>query len=179
MNKRLSVSKRVTLGGMVTAVAVLCLYAASVLPAGVLVCYFFAAMTSVVLTIENAYGIALVSYAATSALAFFILPDKTPAYIYTLLLGHYAIFRSALHAHVHGKVLRVLAKVLYCDFFLGVGVFLAFRLLAEFPFTMPEWLPIWAALILLEAGIVVFDILFGAGVILYETHIRRLLVPRR
>lgn len=179
MNKRrLQGSIKLTLGAMVTALTVLLLYAAAVLPAARLVFYFMASFLPFILVCEGLYGWALTAFLAGGVLSFFLLPDKTPVYLYLLLVGHYGIFRTALQERMHSKVFRVLVKLLYVDFFAGLGLYLS---LAVFRITLVQFpsLPDWAIAVLSQAGILVWDILFGASVKIYEARFRRAIIPRR
>ena len=95
-NRRLSPSKKITLGAMVSALTLLCLYAVAVLPGGRAIFYFLSSVFVYALCCEGAYATALLSFAATAGLSFLLLPDKTVAVAYALLLGHYGIFKTGL-----------------------------------------------------------------------------------
>lgn len=180
MNKRkLSASKCLTLGAMVTALTVLCLYAAATLPVGRLPLYFLAAVFIYVLACEGAYAAAILSYLASAALALLLLPDKLPAFAYILLLGHYGIFRTAINARMQGGLLAALIKILYCDIWTGFGLYLSMQILGKLPFSFPDWLPVWGLVVLSQVGFAFIDILYGLSTAIYESRIRRSIVPRR
>lgn len=178
MDRKLSSTKKITLGGMIVALSLLCLFAASMLPAGRVPLCFLSSIVIVVLAGEGAYGAALLSYLACSVLAFFTLPDKLPAYTYILLLGHYGIFRTIIHARVQGRVLRAALKLVYCDTFLCLGIFLANAILGGLPLALPAWLPLWGLVALTQPILVIYDLLFGASIAIYQSHIRHFLLSR-
>jgi len=179
MNKRrLPATLKLTLGAMVTALTVLVLYAAAVLPAVRLPFYFAASFLPYILACEGLYGWSLTAYLASAALSFFLLPDKTPVYLYILLLGHYGIFRTAVQGRIKSKLFLALVKLLYMDFFAGAGLYLSLTVLNITLVQFPA-LPDWAIAVLSQLGFLIYDLLFGAGVSIYETRLRRTIVPRR
>lgn len=178
MNTKISISKQITLGGMVAAITVLCLYAAAMLPVGRLLPLYLASLAIIVLSGEGAYVPAVICFLASAAIAFFILPDKQPALLYALLFGHYGIIRPVLQGRVRGRVIRALLKLLYCDLFLAGGLYAALTLVSGFALTLPEWLPVWGAVLLAQPAILVYDALYGAGTLLYQSHFRHALLPR-
>lgn len=180
MNKRrLSASKRLTLGAMIAALTVLCLYVAAVLPTGHIAIYFLSSIFVYVLACESAYGSAFVSYIASAGIAFFLLPDKLPVLIYTLLLGHYGITRTALRSRTNGKLFPMLLMLLYCDLFSGVALYISQLLFGSIPIVYPGWLPPWALIIFVQLGFLAFDVLYGIASLIYEARLRRIFVPRR
>ena len=75
MMRRLSPAKKLTIGAMVCALTLLFLYAATVLPTMRIACYFLSAIFVYALSYEGAYASAILSFLATAALAFFLLPN--------------------------------------------------------------------------------------------------------
>ncbi len=180
-NKRkLPLTKQITLGAMVAALTILCLYAAASLPTGRLAFYFLSSLFIYVLCCEGAFAMAGVCFLAVSLLSFFLLPDKLAFVVYTLLLGHYGIFRAFLEMRVRGRVIRTLIKLLYCDVFTLAGLYLATALFSyDLPGMMPNWLPVWGLVLLVQAVFILADLLYALCVRFYETQLRSALVPRR
>lgn len=180
MNKRrLTASRRLTLGAMIAALTVLCLYAAAVLPTGRIVMYFLSSVFVYVLACEGAYGSALLSCFASAGIAFLLLPDKLPVLAYTLLLGHYGITRTALRARMDSKLFPMLLMLLYCNFFSGTALYASKILFGSIPIIYPDWLPSWALIIFVQLGFLLFDVLYGIASLIYEARLRRMIVPRR
>ena len=179
-NRRLSPSKKITLGAMVSALTLLCLYAVAVLPGGRAVFYFLSSVFVYALCCEGAYATALLSFAATAGLSFLLLPDKTVAVAYALLLGHYGIFKTGLDSHLSSKGLGLLAKLLYCNVFTAVGVYLAVVVMAQdILAALPSWLPLWGLIAGAQVFFILYYILYGLAQKIYETRLRSVLVPRR
>ncbi len=178
--RRLSFSKQMTLGAMVTALAVLCLYATAVLPAGSVPLYFLSSFVIYVLVCEGAYTAALVSFLASAVLAFFMLPNKVPVFAYIVLFGHFGIFRTAMQNRFRGKLMPAFLKLLYCDAFAGVGIYLALYVFNINLSAIPVMqLPVWALAVLSQLAFLFYDVLYSLSAMVYETRFRRIIVPRR
>lgn len=179
MNRRLNPSKQLTLGAMVTALTILSLYAVAVLPFGSVPLYFLASFFIYILTCEGAYAAAFVSFLASAVLSFFLLPEKSPVLYFVALLGHFGIFRTALQGRVGGKFLPMLIKLLYCDIFAGIGLYLGLYVWGGLNIALPEALPVWALVVLSQVAFLVYDILYALSAGIYEARFRRAIVPRR
>ncbi len=179
MNRRLNPAKQLTLGAMVAALTILSLYAVAVLPFGSVPLYFLASFFIYILTCEGAYAAAFVSFLASATLAFFLLPEKSPVLYYVALLGHFGIFRTAMQDRVKGKFLFMLIKLLYCDIFAGVGLYLGLYVWGGLNITLPEAFPVWAIVVLSQVAFLIYDILYTISTGIYEARFRRAIVPRR
>ncbi len=176
--RRFPLTTRLTLGAMTSALTLLCLYLAAIMPVGRIPLYFASSIFIYALTCEGAYILALVSYAASTSLALLLLPVKLPAILYVLLLGHYGIFRTILEVRLSSRALKMLIKVLYCDIWLVLGIYLA-QFYSGFAIHIPDWLPLWLFVLFAQLAIVFFDLFYGASIALYNARIRRLILPRR
>lgn len=179
MHRKLSASKCITLGAMVIALTLLSLYAAAALPAGNLAFYFLSSVFIYVLTSEKAYLSAFVCFIATSALAFLILPDKTTVFYYVILIGHYGILYTFVDSHVNSKFFRIMCRLLYCDIFALIGVYLLQNVLFLGPVALPGWLPIWLAVLIGQAAFIAVDFLYRVCIQIYQSRIRSSMIPRR
>ena len=180
MNQRLSPAKKLTLGAMVTALTMLSLYAAAVLPAGRISCYFLSSIFIFALCAEGAYVTALTAFAASAGLAWLLLPDKLVAAAYTLLLGHYNIFKTILDTHLESIPFRVVLKLLYCSVFTAAGLYVAIILIGvDVMANLPEWLPVWGVVAAAEAAFIMLDVLQSLLGKFYVSRIRSVIVPRR
>lgn len=114
---------------MCTALGVLCLYAAAVLPTGRVALYFLASLFVYVPAAESAYLGAVGVYLATGVLSLLILPSRAAAAPYIVLLGHFGIFKTWFDSVMPDKVVQSAVKVLYCNVFTVLGAFAAIKLL--------------------------------------------------
>jgi len=76
------------------------------------------------------------------------------------------------------KSLKMLIKVLYCDIWLVLGIYLA-QSFGKYAILAPDWLPSWLFVLLTQLAIVLFDVFYGTGIALYNARIRYLILPRR
>ncbi|MCE5235503.1 MAG: hypothetical protein ABFC62_05455 [Clostridiaceae bacterium] len=178
--RKLGSSKQITLGAMVVSLTVLMLYAGAVLPAGKLACYFIASLFVYVLSFEGAYLAAVLSYIASSLLAFLLIPDKLSLLPFFALLGHFGIFKAFARSHIRDRFIRAVAYLIYCSVFTAIAALAAFYLLGFDIFeSIPFDLPVYAAILILEAAFAVYALLYLFCQQFYETHIRNSLLSKK
>lgn len=176
---RISISKKVSLGAMVIALSVLCLYAAVILPWSKITCLFLASLFIYVLACEGMYGLSVLCFAASAGAAFLVLPDKTPLYAYCALLGHYGIFRTFAQTHIKDKLIRFILKLAYCDIFVFVSVLIVYFVFDfDFSAVLSTW-SWWLLIIVLQLALVGYDLLYSLCVRFYDNVLRNRLLPRR
>ena len=165
---------------MVVALTVLALYAASVLPSGKLACYFLASLFVYALSFEGAYTAAFLSYVASSLLAFLLIPDKLSLLPFFALLGHFGIFKAFAQAHMRDRFIRFVAYLIYCTVFTGIGALGAFYLLGfNLLESIPFGLPVYLAILILEAMFAAYAALFLVCQRFYENRIRNSLLSKK
>lgn len=175
---KLSATKKLILGAMVTALSVLCVYAAGILPTLRVASYFLSSLFVYVLVSENAYGSAIIAFVASCAVSFFLLPDKLAILPYALLVGHYGIFKTLIDRKVKDKFVKLSVKLIYCNAFLLAGLFLI-AFVFEIRLDAISALPIWLLVLIAEALLVLFDLLYTFCQHFYDTKLRRSMVTRR
>lgn len=174
---KLSHSIKISLSSMVVALSVVLLYMAGMIPYIRLVLLLTASVSIYVLLCENEYIYAFLAYLATGILSMLLVPDKTFAVFYIGLFGHYAIFKVFIDDKIKDKIIGHCVKLLYCNAFLALGIFLAVKV---FGFTIPSVnFPQWLIIIAIEFALVVFDLLQSFAFRIYEYRIRNLLLHRR
>lgn len=179
MVKNLRFSHKITLGAMASALTLVALYAASVLPSGRLVCFFLSSLFVYALCAEGAYMSAFVSFLTSAALAFFLIPDKNVLIPYAILLGHYGIFRTFIGTRVKDFLLRIVLLLIYCNAFTAIGLLIAIGILRLDVMALLPDLGLWLLIIIAEAGFILLNILYAIAVRYYDIRLRRLLIPRR
>ena len=164
---------------MVCALTLLFLYAATVLPTMRIACYFLSAIFIYALSYEGAYASAILSFLATAALAFFLLPNKNALIPYVTLLGHYGILKRAVDMRIPTRMGRFLTELLYCNLLTALGVFICISVLGVNILSLLPAIPVWALVLIAEAAFLVFELLFTVIARLYEARIRNIILPRR
>lgn len=179
--RKLDPAKVISIGAMCTALTVLSLYAAAVLPTMRLAFYFLSSVFVFMLADEERYVGALLSFLSSGAAAFFVLPNPLAALPFFALLGHYGIFRTWLDRRLADKLLRFLLCMLYCNVLAALGVLAAVFLfqfdLAAFARLLPA--PVWALILALQAGFALYDLLYWICAKFYIERIKSSLIPRR
>lgn len=178
MNSKLSATKQLTLGGMVTAITVLCLYATSLFPVGRIPLCFVSSVVIYILSGEGAHISALLSFGASAAISFLLISDKLPVYLYILLLGHYGIFRAIVQTRINSRLFKMMLKVFYCDMFLCLGVYLLVTLQRGFAMALPVSLPAWMLVLLVQPALILYDLLYGASIAIYQAYMRKSIITR-
>ncbi|HWQ59145.1 MAG TPA: hypothetical protein VN540_08985 [Clostridia bacterium] len=179
--RKLNPAKLITIGAMCTALSVLSLYASSTLPTLKLAFYFLSSVFVYMLAEQEAYGAAVLSFAATGLLGFLILPDKLYLIPYVGLLGHYGIFRTWFDKRTEDKLLRFFLCMLYCNIVAALGLVASIyvlyvdvkALLGALP--VPPWLLIPA----LEVGFALFDLLYWLCQKIYVERVKNHIIPKR
>lgn len=108
------ISYRVALGGIVSALCLLTMFLAGIMPAFYLVLPMIAGILMLIIAVEVNTGWAFLTYLAVSLLSMFITFDKEAALIFILLFGHYPIIRFYIQ-QIRKKPLRLLCKLLICN----------------------------------------------------------------
>ncbi len=177
--RKITLTQKLTLGAMVCALNVVCLYATSVFPSGKLMMYFLSSVFVYALTVEEAYISAIVSFLASSALAFFIIPNKLVIIPYICLLGHYGIFKTFIDGKVKDGIGRILLKLVYSNLFFALAAALAYYAFEVRLTGIALTLPIWLLVIIAEVALVAYDFLYLICEKVYENRIRRFIIPKR
>ncbi len=179
--KRLTGSMMLAAAGMSTAVALLMLFAANVLKSPVLsaICLFIASvMTWVPLREDSGYVFAGASFMLTSVIALLICGGPF-TYLYIMLFGHYGIAYLFARQHIEDDLLRWLVMLLYANLFIAGGLAIASYLFYYDVRTLAPELPVWAIILIMEVGLVIFGVLYHFCCDLFDTHARKVLLPRR
>ena len=176
---KLSPTKQITLGAMCIALTVLSLYAAAVLPTMRIACWFISSVFVYILCAEQAYFSALLVYAASTALAFLILPSRMALIPYAFLLGHYGIFKTFLDERLGDRFVGSLLKLLYCNLFFALAVLLAVFVMKYDLSALTLPVPLWAVVPLLQIAFLLYDFLYFTCQKFYLAHIRNAVIPRR
>ncbi len=106
-----NISYRVALGGIVSALCLLCMFLAGIMPALYLLLPMAAGMLMMIIAEEVSKSWAWLTYISVSLLSIFVTADKEAALIFIILFGHYPILRIYLHK-LKFRGIRCIAKML-------------------------------------------------------------------
>lgn len=169
------ISYRVALGGIVSALCLLCMFLAGIMPVFYLILPMVAGVLLLIIAEEVSLGWAWLTYIAVDILSMLITADKESALVFVMLFGHYPMVRMYLEK-IKFRGLRNLIKVLIYNFCI-----ISFFLVTVFVFGMEQMLTDmndlgkYGGLILLGLANMVFAMYdFNLGAI-YVLYIKRLL----
>ena len=174
--KKLSLSRRVSLGAMVAALTLLFLYASEVLTGFRFLCAALSGVFIVVLTEEDLFGTAWLCFLTVAILGFILCPDRMSWFLYVALIGHYGIVRRFFRKFITVPAVRSVFTVLYCNLGVALGLWAMYMVAGVNVLDRLPDLPPVVLILLVEAVFFLLDILFEAAVNLYQKRVRRFLL---
>lgn len=169
------ISYRVALGGIVSALCLLCMFLAGIMPVFYLILPMVAGVLLMIIAEEVSLGWAWLTYIAVDILSMLITADKESALVFVMLFGHYPMVRMYLEK-IKFRGLKYLLKGLIFNF-----CAISFFLVTVFIFGMDQMLTDmndlgkFGGLILLGMVNIVYVLYdFNLGAI-YVLYIKRLL----
>lgn len=165
---RMSPARQAAYGGLLGAVVLLCLLAATTLPTNRIFFHCLSSVFIAVVVMEAGLRSGFLFYLATSLLALVFLPDKAGLLPYLLVLGHYGLWKTVIE-RLDQPWLEILLKLLV----LNLGTLIAWFLARELFFSQLH-LPYspWLLLPVLEALFLVYDYAFTLWVRFYRQRLR-------
>lgn len=162
-------NKELALAGIMTAVTVILLFAAMIIPNMKLVFYGLSSLPMAVLLLETNRRTGIMFYIATAVLAMVLLPDKTAALPYVTVLGLYGLTK-AIAEKFPNRVVEWIIKELYFNATLFIYGLLIYKIFIP-DITFP--IPIWAIVICAEVIFVAYDYIYSICVWYYEKMFRQ------
>ena len=174
--KKLPLSRRLSLGAMVTALTLLFLYASEVLTGFRFLCAALSGVFIVVLTEEDLFGTAWLCFLAVAILGFILCPDRMSWFLYVSLIGHYGIVRRFFQKFITVPAVRSVFTVLYCNLGTALGLWAMYTVAEVNVLEMLPDIPLVVIILIVEAVFFLLDILFEAAANLYQKRVRRFLL---
>ncbi|NLJ40204.1 MAG: hypothetical protein GX352_01120 [Clostridiales bacterium] len=162
MNKK---SRTIALGGILGALCVISLYAAVYSPVSRLAFYSLSSLFASFMVIESGIKGGWLFYAATSALAFLIIPDRVSLIPYLVFFGNYGVVK-----HYIESIGLLLPEVLLKGICVSVyGVVIYFLYTKVFDISFESKIPIYGLLALLIGVFYIYDFVY-TKIIAYYTR---------
>jgi len=176
MAKMNSESYTLSLAGMMTALSLLFLYLAAILPTARLSMYAVASLFTIALCIEQRTLYAFLMFIAVSGLSLLIVPNITTSIPYILFFGHYGIAKYHFE-RIKDKILGFFLKLAYFNVFLIIMYFLAKSILLD---TVPDFLKdnFWLFLVVAQGVFIAYDFIYSKCASLYFNRFRKFLMKR-
>ena len=163
---------QISLGAMLSVLALIALYLSAILPAGRITFYFLSGIFLAPLLFERQLRIAVIVYIATSLLSLLVLPGMVSSLPYILLFGHYGIGKFLIEENCKKKRAYLL-KWIYYNISIVLVYFVCFSVLAG------EWMAglAWPWLfVLAQVAFVIYDYVYSYMILLYHKYLRRALM---
>lgn len=161
-------SSRVATGGLVGAVAMVLLYAASIMPTGQLGLSAAAGVLLFFAVARGGVGLGVMIWVAVSALSLLLLPIKDAALLFALFFGHYPVVKS-LAERGRNRALEWTFKLLVFNISAALILF-AFRVTGFLPDFFSDKL--WLAQLAANLIFVMYDIGFTRVITLFSSRVR-------
>ena len=174
--KKLSLSRRLSLGAMAAALTLLFLYASEVLTGFRFLCAALSGLFIVVLTTEDLFGTAWLCFLAVAILGFILCPDRMSWFLYVTLIGHYGIVRRFFQKFITVPAVRSVFTVLYCNLGTALGLWAMYTVAGVDVLAMLPDIPPVVLILIVEAVFFLLDILFETAANLYLKRVRRFLL---
>lgn len=160
-----------TLGAMMTALGVVCLYLSSMLPTMRLSLVALAGLLPCVMVMAGGIPSGFAAYGATAVLAFLIVPNKSAALLYLVVFGHYPMIKS-LAERVGNRVLEWTIKLGTFNVALTIIVLFARAIFSEI--FGAEW-AIWVIYLGGNAIFLLYDFAFSGLILVFNSKFGKLL----
>lgn len=174
--RKLSLSRRLSLGAMAAALTLLFLYASEVLTGFRFLCAALSGFFIVILTQEDLFGTAWLCFLAVSVLGFILCPDRMSWFLYVSLIGHYGIVRRFFQKFITVPPIRSIFTVLYCNLGAALGLWAMHTVAGVDVLEMLPDMPVVVLILIVEAVFFLLDILFEAAANMYMKKVRRFLL---
>ena len=174
--KKLSLSRRLSLGAMTAALTLLFLYASEVLTGFRFLCAALSGFFIVILTEEDLFGTAWLCFLTVAILGFLLCPDRMSWFLYVALIGHYGIVRQFFRKYITVPAVRSLFTVLYCNLGTALGLWAMYKVAGVNVLSMLPDMPVVVLILIVEAVFFLLDVLFESAANLYQKKVRRFLL---
>ena len=111
-----SVSYRVALGGIVSALCLLSMFLAGVMPMFYVLLPMVAGAMMMIIVIEVSWQWAFITYIAVGLLSMFVCFDKEAAILFIVLFGHYPILKYLIDNKLSSKKIAWFVKFLIYNY---------------------------------------------------------------
>ncbi len=178
--KKISATTRLTVAAMTTALGVLFMFAASMIPAG-RIGFMFLASLVIWIPLNERGGLvpALLCYLATAGVTFLIVPNKLFFGAYVLFLGAYGFIKLGADVLVRDRVIAFVVKLIIMNGLAALALFLASRFLGQNALSMLPEYPLYFVIPALELAFAAYELLYSFCIKVFDEKLRDLLIPRR
>ncbi len=164
---------KLALGGILGALAVICLFLASVLPTSRLSLYALSSFFISIVVIESGIKAGWLFYAATSLLSLILVPDKLEIIPYAIFFGVYGILKYYIE-RINKLPVEYILKFAYFNVCLAAAVLLIRQVFVD---SIKVQLPWWVVIVALEIVFLVYDVVYTMFIAYYKDKLRKKIHP--
>jgi hypothetical protein len=161
-------TSRIALGGILGALAVICLFLAVVLPTNRLAFYALSSFFSSIIIIESGIKSGWVFYAATAMLSAIIIPDKIGIIPYLIFFGIYGIIKFYIE-RMNRIVVEYILKYVYFNICIAIAILLIKQFFVQ---SITVAIPWWAVILLLELVFLLYDYVYTLFIAYYRNKLK-------
>lgn len=167
-NKSVTYTKKMTYGGILTALSVVFIFLASISPTGKIALYALASMTILIMIVEFGPFDGLITYIATTVISFLIIPIKLAVFPYAVFFGYYGIIKYYIE-----KIDNIFIEWLIKLVFFNVVLYLLYSISKIILFSdIYMGNNIFILIIILEFAFIVYDYAYSIVAGFYNYRIR-------
>ncbi len=167
-------TKKIALSGIMSAIVVLCLLFATIMPTGKLSFYVLSSFFVSVIIMEYGTKPGWVFFIITNLLAYIMIPNKIRIIPYTVFFGVYGILKYYIE-RFNNIVLEYILKYTYFNACLAIAIILLKEIIAKGITINNIKFPLWAVIILLEVIFIIYDYVYTLFIQYYRQKLRRFL----
>ncbi len=167
--KSASAARRTALGGIVSALGLVILYIGSVIDVMDLSAAAFASILLIAVISENGSRDAVLIYAVTSLLSWLLLPNRSPALLYTMFFGYYPMLK--LHLDRLGRLWGTVLKLLTLNAALALTILAGHYLFAS---GAEDSALLWLYFLIFNPTFLLYDVALSRMIRLWVVKLRRI-----
>ena len=160
---------KMALSGILGALAVICLFLASVLPTSRLSFYALSSFFISIVIIETGTKAGWLFYIATSLLSVILVPDKLEIIPYVIFFGIYGIIKYHIEK-INKLIIEYILKFTYFNLCMAAAVLFIRQVFIE---SIKIQLPWWLIIAAFEVVFLVYDLAYTMFIAYYKDKLRK------
>lgn len=169
-----SLARRTAVGGIAAALGITAMYLGSVVDVLDLSAAAFASFLLIAVISESGRRDALCVFAVTALLSWLLLPNRSPALLYTVFLGYYPMLKITLDRL--GRAAGTVLKLVILNAAVTAAYFISHLIFAS---GADDTSLLWLWYPLVNAAFIIYDIALGRAVRLWVLKLRRVFMRGR
>ncbi len=165
-------SRSIALGGILTAITIICLFLATVLPTSRLSFYALSSFSTAVVVLEFGAGRGAAFYCACSILSFIIIPNKLAVVPFAVFFGNFGILKYYIEK-VGKPIPEIILKLAYFNICLFPGLFFMKKFLLAGNSKLLDF-PLGAFVLLFQVIFIIYDFVYTLFIQYYNLKLKRI-----